>query len=234
THFSPKEPWVIGNYGYSAGGWRVKEHPRLLVDVDGDGKADIVGFDNDGVDVTLASGQPFSSLLEFGGDSWDTYRNPRYLSDVNGDGLPDIVGFANDGVRVSYSTGSSFESPMNLLSDFIQTTQIVNYQTGTTTIAFEKWLFRRMLDVNGDGLADIIGYRADGIVVSYSTGKGFLNAEVILPLDPPNEGGLLPSRVLMTAGDWYEVAKLELTDINGDACGDMAWYSDKAVTAYFV
>lgn len=42
------------HFGYYAGGWRTDKHPRLLADTTGDGKADIVGFDNDGVWVARA------------------------------------------------------------------------------------------------------------------------------------------------------------------------------------
>ena len=40
---------VIRNFAYSAGGWRVEQHPRFLADVTGDGRADVVGFGNGGV-----------------------------------------------------------------------------------------------------------------------------------------------------------------------------------------
>jgi hypothetical protein len=43
--------FVVANFGYNAGGWRVKRHPRLLADLTGDGRADIVGFGDDGVYV---------------------------------------------------------------------------------------------------------------------------------------------------------------------------------------
>ncbi|MFH8491213.1 hypothetical protein [Streptomyces longisporoflavus] len=42
---------VVCQFGYVAGGWRVEKHPRLLADTTGGGKADIVGFGNDGVFV---------------------------------------------------------------------------------------------------------------------------------------------------------------------------------------
>ncbi|RJT88940.1 VCBS repeat-containing protein, partial [Cryobacterium melibiosiphilum] len=45
---------VVDNFAYDAGGWRVEKHPRVLADVSGDGKADIVGFGNAGVWVTLS------------------------------------------------------------------------------------------------------------------------------------------------------------------------------------
>ncbi|MFM9442359.1 VCBS repeat-containing protein [Streptomyces acidiscabies] len=40
---------VRPHFGYSAGGWRGDKHPRLLADTTGEGKADTVGFGNDGV-----------------------------------------------------------------------------------------------------------------------------------------------------------------------------------------
>ena len=45
---------VVDNFAYSAGGWRAEKPPRLLADVSGDGKADIVGFGNAGVWVSLS------------------------------------------------------------------------------------------------------------------------------------------------------------------------------------
>ena len=45
--------WV-DNYGYNAGGWRVERHPRLLGNVNRDGKADIVGFGDAGAYVSLS------------------------------------------------------------------------------------------------------------------------------------------------------------------------------------
>ena len=44
---------VVPNFAYEAGGWRVQKHPRLLADLNGDGRADIVGFGNDGVWISL-------------------------------------------------------------------------------------------------------------------------------------------------------------------------------------
>lgn len=44
----------LGSYNT---GWRVEQHPRFVVDVTGDGKADIIGFGNDaGPWVALGNG----------------------------------------------------------------------------------------------------------------------------------------------------------------------------------
>jgi hypothetical protein len=46
---------VVGNFGLTAGGWEVDKHPRFLADITGDGRADIVGFGDGGVYVSLAN-----------------------------------------------------------------------------------------------------------------------------------------------------------------------------------
>jgi hypothetical protein len=45
----------LQSFGYDAGGWRVDRHPRLLVDVSNDGRPDIVGFADAGVQVAIAA-----------------------------------------------------------------------------------------------------------------------------------------------------------------------------------
>jgi len=42
----------ISAFGYTAGGWRVENHPRMMSDVNGDGMTDVVGFANAGVYVS--------------------------------------------------------------------------------------------------------------------------------------------------------------------------------------
>jgi extracellular elastinolytic metalloproteinase len=43
---------AIANFAYNAGNWRVDQHPRLLADTTGDGRADIIGFGDAGVWVS--------------------------------------------------------------------------------------------------------------------------------------------------------------------------------------
>ena len=77
--------------------------------MNGDGKADIVGFGNAGVYVSLATGNghfaaPTYELAAFGpaARGWSSDNAyPRELADVTGDGTADIVGFGNVGVYVS-------------------------------------------------------------------------------------------------------------------------------------
>lgn len=93
----------------SSGGWSSNDlYLRQLADVNGDRRADIVGFGNAGVYVALANADgtfaaPTFSLGQFGvaasaGGWLSDNLLPRQLADINGDKKIDIVGFGNDGV----------------------------------------------------------------------------------------------------------------------------------------
>ena len=90
-------------------------YPRMLVDMNGDGQPDIVGFSGNGVAVALNTGTSFGPgkagrgpvfTITGGWSDMNTY--PRMLVDMNGDGLPDIVGFSGNAVAVALNTGNSF------------------------------------------------------------------------------------------------------------------------------
>jgi VCBS repeat-containing protein len=107
-------------FGPGAGNWISDDlYPRELADVNGDGMADIVGFAQPGVLVSLATGDGHFAPSTFelpafgpnagGWSSDNTY--PREVADVNGDGKADIVGFASTGVFVSLATGDGHFAP---------------------------------------------------------------------------------------------------------------------------
>jgi len=166
----------LSTFGYSAGGWRVKNHPRMMADVDGDGMADIVGFSNGGVEISLATGNgnfaaSVRKLTEFGYNAggWRVDKHPRMMADVNGDGMADIVGFADAGVRISLATGNgNFAASVLKLSTF-------GYSAGGWRVDKHP---RMVVDVDGDGMADIVGFSDGGVEVSLATGGGNFAASV--------------------------------------------------------
>ena len=95
--------FAVANFGYDVGNWRVESTPRMVADITGDGKADIVGFGNDGVWTAVASSGGFFAaskyvLANFGyNQAWRVESHPRMVADITGDDKADIVGFGDLG-----------------------------------------------------------------------------------------------------------------------------------------
>ena len=213
--------FALGYFGTAAGGWYSNDvYPRVLADVNGDGKADIIGFASNGVQVSLSTGggnfaAPTTTLAYFGttvGGWYSDNTYPRLLADVNHDGLADIVGFASNGVQVSLGTGGgNFAAPSTVLSDF-----------GTNAGGWNSndQYPRVLADVNGDGLADIIGFASDGVHVALATGGGnFNDLGLVLPDFGTNAGG-------WTSGDEYPRFA---ADVNGDGLADIVGFASNGV-----
>jgi hypothetical protein len=159
----------LAAFGVGAGGWSSDNtYPRELADVNGDGRADIVGFGQAGVYVSLATAgghfaMPTFELAAFGtgAGGWtsqDLY--PRKLADVNADGMADIVGFGQAGVHVSLATGGGhFAAPTLGIHDF-------GVAAGGWTS--DNTYPRGLADVNADGTADIVGFSHIGVFLSES------------------------------------------------------------------
>jgi hypothetical protein len=161
--FNDPVRWVQ-NYGTN-NGWGLPSHPRFMADVTGDKKADVVGFANDGVYVSVSTGSSFTSpqcwVPNFGANnSWDGIYHPRIMADVNGDKKADVVGFANDGVWVSISTGSTFKAPVRWYKGFGLYSEAGGWDA-------TKHL-RLMGDIDGNGSADIVGFGNDGVYIGLS------------------------------------------------------------------
>jgi hypothetical protein len=108
----------ITNYNWTS------EHPRFVVDLNGDGRADLVGIGPDGTwsclnQNNLGFGEPAFALVAFEANAgWRVGDHPRYLIDLNGGGRADIIEFGDDGVWVSLGNGDgSFQPAQFVLSN---------------------------------------------------------------------------------------------------------------------
>ncbi len=164
-------------HGQSAGGWVADKHPRFLADTTGDGRADIVGFHDDGVWISLQDAEgkfadPLWVLDDFGVDQgWSsTAEHPRSLIPATGGGAVDIIGFGPQGAVVARGRGDgTFEPPKLVLNDF-----------GDAQGWTSKKHLRVLADVTGDGNPDLVGFGDEGVWVAHSCGDGrFEQAQLV-------------------------------------------------------
>jgi hypothetical protein len=121
SSFARKTEWLRGDFGYNSG-WKVDKHPRIMADVNGDDKDDVVGFSNNIIFVALSTGSGFAPKTGWlSGDltynsGWKVDKHPRIMADFNGDGKDDIVAFRDDSIFVALSEGNGFAIPQKWLS----------------------------------------------------------------------------------------------------------------------
>ncbi|MFT3720015.1 M6 family metalloprotease domain-containing protein [Pseudorhodoferax sp.] len=161
---------VVADFGY-ASGWRVDRHPRVMADTTGDGRADIVGFGNDGVYVARAGQDgaftaPQRVVADFGyASGWRVDRHPRVMADITGDRRAGIVGFGNGGVYVARANADGTFGPMQFV--------LANFGYGADAGGWRVDRHPRvMADITGDGCMDIVGFGNDGVYVARANGSG--------------------------------------------------------------
>ena len=158
------------NFGGAQGWSSAAAFPRLLADVNGDGKLDILGFGYSAVRVALGNGDGTFQAAKVGvanfgqGLGWsDDDAFHRELADVNGDGRLDIVGFGHSGVRVALGSGDGTFAPATLAIANFGAAQEWKSQADTP---------RLLADVNGDGRADIVGFGHSGVRIALANADG--------------------------------------------------------------
>ncbi|NQU42006.1 S8 family serine peptidase [bacterium] len=155
------------------------EHPRMVVDIDGDGALDIAGFGPNGVTVALNRGDGTfgDGSVWFAGwnedDGWKASEHVRTFADLNGDGFLDIVGIGQRKVAICLcedtdgdGLGDAYLTPQGWKGDF------------SADMAWRIALHPRMTaSVNGDSYADLVCFGDRGVLISICDGTEFLEPE---------------------------------------------------------
>ena len=129
---------------------------------------------------------------------------------MNGDGMADIVGFGSHNVFVSLATGGGHFAP--------STVEVPLFGTNTGWTSDDTYP-REVADVNGDGMADIVGFGSHNVFVSLATGGGhFAPSTVEVPFFGTNTG--------WSSDDTYP---RELADVSGDHRADIVGFGSPSV-----
>jgi len=143
---------------------------------------------------------------------------PRVFADVNGDGVLDVVGFGYEKVFVSLGARDSegvvsFGTITAELSDF--TSNVGGWVNNTTYPRF-------VADMNGDGMADLVGFGEAGMYVALATGGGHF-AKPTMMMSSMGRGPM--------AGGWSsnDLYLRLLGDMNGDGMSDVVGFGQNGV-----
>ncbi len=202
---------VVANFGQAAGWTSDNSYHRELADLNGDGRADIIGFGETGTFVSLATAQGTYgaaelALNDFGrAQGWTTQDGyTRTVGDVNGDGMVDLIGFGQNGTLVARGNGDGTFGSVEFGVDNFGVAQ----GWGSDNI-----FHRAVADLNGDGNADIIGFGRDGAWVGWGTITGRFDIGLVVGNFDQSKGWI--------SQDAYP---RQVVDINGDGAADIVGF----------
>jgi hypothetical protein len=93
---------------------------------------------------------------------WRVEKHPRFVASLTADKRGDIVGFGNDGVYIAIYNGNGTFQPIRRVIDNF------GYNQGWRVEKHPRFV----VDLTGDGYADIIGFGENSVWVSYNRGGG--------------------------------------------------------------
>ncbi|NGZ10873.1 MAG: hypothetical protein CV088_16050 [Nitrospira sp. LK70] len=211
TFSAPKNVTDLGSYNT---GWRVDQHPRFVVDLTGDGKADLIGFGGEYIWVALNNGdgtfqapKPVLDDLVYS-KGWHVDQHPRFVADLTGDGRADLIGFGDDWVWVAFNNGDgTFSSPKNV-------TDLGTYNTGWRVDQHPRFV----VDLTGDGKADLIGFGGEYVWVALNKGDGTFQAPTAVLND-----------LVYNTGWRVDQHPRFVVDLTGDGKADLVGFGQKGV-----
>ena len=160
-----------------------------MADIRNSGRADIVGFGDAGVIVSLNDGTgSFApaklAVADFGYEAggWRIEKHLRFLGDVYGTGLLDILGFSESNVLIGKNNGNGTFQPVRaVVNDMC-------YSAGEWRIEKHP---RFVYDLTGNGRVDLIGFGDAGVFVALNNENGTFQApKLVLENFGYNSGGV--------------------------------------------
>jgi hypothetical protein len=198
--------------GFSdANGWNAdaKYYSTIqYADINGDGNLDVCGRASDGIRCAVSNGTSFTNygLWSSGysdANGWGTaqYYSTIQFADINGDGVADVCGRGSDGIDCAVSNGTSFTG----YGQFGAGAAGFNDASGWNAVQYYSTI--RLVDVNGDRIADVCGRGTGGIYCATSNGTSF-------------NGYSVWASGFSDAAGWnsnpYYYSTIQFADINGD------------------
>ena len=203
---------AVANFGQTQGWSSDNAFHRQLIDVNRDGRADIVGFGIGGVLVSIAQADGSFAAPKLGSTNFNQANGwssedafTRTLADVNGDGFADVVGFGIAGTFVALGKGDGTFGAANFaLANF-------GANQGWTS---DNNFHRTVADVNGDGRADVIGFGIAGTLVALGQANGTFGAPTLAQANfGTSQGWSTQDAFARVAGD-----------VNGDGKADVVGF----------
>ncbi|WP_019614623.1 ElyC/SanA/YdcF family protein [Psychromonas ossibalaenae] len=218
---------LTDNFLPAAGSWTAADY-RTTADINGDGKAELIGFAGDGVYVASAANNYQAELwtADFASDDgWTAERHVYQMQDMNDNGKADIVAFGEDGVYVAYAEDGKF-GPMHKYSEQFGATAIVNGSEDGHDFASSLTQYLRLAgDVTGNGYPDAVIFGADAIYVAENNGTEFSEAKAWLGPETDEEGNHASFIDGWDNADHYR----GLADMNGNGRSDIVTIGNKDV-----
>nr|WP_281288691.1 FG-GAP-like repeat-containing protein [Azospirillum lipoferum] len=214
---------ILAHANYSIGdGWGTQDNtPRAVGDINGDGRADLIGFGGGWTFVAYGQADgtftpsypsyayPYFASAAQGFTTQD--QSPRFLADVNGDGRDDIIGIASNAVWTGLGQADgTIAYPLYANNGF----------TRNSGWAPNNQAPRAVGDLNGDGYADLIGFGGGSTVVAFGQANGtFAQASYAYPYFASAAQGFTTQ----------ENSPRFVADVNGDGRDDIVAIASNAV-----